>query len=247
MSAIHIHNNNFQEEVMNSQQKVLIDFWAPWCGPCQMVLPIIDEIAAERSDIKVGKINVDDDIKEYERVNNIKLNEVQKEAVRTADEEKKATITLSAEEIDTLKSAEQKAVAAVLPENTEIGTSIDINLYKEIEGDTKTQITETAGEIALSVEVPKALLDNNSQAKFIITRIHDGKAENLDCTYDADTKKVSFKTDKFSTYVLSVEGGAAKKNTGKSPATGDSTFAISMFVASLSLAVITLKKYTIHN
>ena len=60
MSAIHIHNNNFQEEVMNSQQKVLIDFWAPWCGPCQMVLPIIDEIAAERSDIKVCKINVDE-------------------------------------------------------------------------------------------------------------------------------------------------------------------------------------------
>ena len=60
MSAIHIHNNNFQEEVMNSEKKVLLDFWAPWCGPCQMVLPIIDEIAKERSDIKVGKINVDE-------------------------------------------------------------------------------------------------------------------------------------------------------------------------------------------
>ena len=60
MSALHINNNNFQEEVMNSEQKVLIDFWAPWCGPCQMVLPIIDEIAAERSDIKVCKINVDE-------------------------------------------------------------------------------------------------------------------------------------------------------------------------------------------
>ena len=60
MSAIHIHNNNFQEEVMNSEKKVLLDFWAPWCGPCQMVLPLIDEIAGERSDIKVGKINVDE-------------------------------------------------------------------------------------------------------------------------------------------------------------------------------------------
>ena len=60
MSAIHINNNNFQEEVMNSEKKVLLDFWAPWCGPCQMVLPLMDEIAAERSDIKVGKINVDE-------------------------------------------------------------------------------------------------------------------------------------------------------------------------------------------
>ena len=61
MSAIHINNNNFQEEVMNSEKKVLLDFWAPWCGPCQMVLPLIDEIAGERSDIKVGKINVDEE------------------------------------------------------------------------------------------------------------------------------------------------------------------------------------------
>ena len=60
MSAIHINHNNFQEEVMNSEKKVLLDFWAPWCGPCQMVLPIVEEIAAERSDIKVGKINVDE-------------------------------------------------------------------------------------------------------------------------------------------------------------------------------------------
>ena len=60
MSAIHINNNNFQEEVMNSEKKVLLDFWAPWCGPCQMVLPLIDEIAGERSYIKVVKINVDE-------------------------------------------------------------------------------------------------------------------------------------------------------------------------------------------
>ena len=61
MSAIHINKENYQNEVVNSEKKVLLDFWAPWCGPCQMVLPLMDEIAAERSDIKVGKINVDEE------------------------------------------------------------------------------------------------------------------------------------------------------------------------------------------
>ena len=60
MSAMHINSENYQNEVVNSDKKVLLDFWAPWCGPCQMVLPIVEEIAAERSDIKVGKINVDE-------------------------------------------------------------------------------------------------------------------------------------------------------------------------------------------
>ena len=60
MSVINIDKNNFQEEVMNSDKPVLLDFWASWCGPCRMVSPIVDEIAAERSDIKVGKINVDE-------------------------------------------------------------------------------------------------------------------------------------------------------------------------------------------
>ena len=60
MSAININTNNFQSEVMDSEKPVLLDFWASWCGPCRMVVPIIEEIGEERSDIVVGKVNVEE-------------------------------------------------------------------------------------------------------------------------------------------------------------------------------------------
>ncbi len=60
MSVITITKDNFQKEVVESAKPVLLDFWAGWCGPCRMVSPIIDEIAGEKPDIKVGKINVDE-------------------------------------------------------------------------------------------------------------------------------------------------------------------------------------------
>ena len=60
MSAINISKDNFQELVVNADKKVLLDFWAPWCGPCRMVLPVVEEIAEEREDIVVGKVNVDE-------------------------------------------------------------------------------------------------------------------------------------------------------------------------------------------
>ena len=60
MCVIHINKSNFQNEVLNSEKPVLLDFWAPWCGPCRMVSPVVDEIASERGDIKVGKVNVDE-------------------------------------------------------------------------------------------------------------------------------------------------------------------------------------------
>ena len=61
MSAVNIDLKNFRQEVLESDKPVLLDFWAPWCGPCWMVVPMVEAIAEERSDIKVGKVNIDEE------------------------------------------------------------------------------------------------------------------------------------------------------------------------------------------
>ena len=60
MSIVNINQNNFSKEVIQSDRPVLLDFWAPWCIPCRMVAPILDEIARERADVKVAKVNIDE-------------------------------------------------------------------------------------------------------------------------------------------------------------------------------------------
>ncbi len=61
MAIIQLTSDNFEAEVLNSDKPVLVDFYADWCGPCKMMAPVVDQIAEENNDIKVGKINVDDE------------------------------------------------------------------------------------------------------------------------------------------------------------------------------------------
>ena len=60
MSALNITKENYEQEVLRAAKPVLLDFWAPWCGPCRMVVPIVEQIAEDREDIVVGKVNVDE-------------------------------------------------------------------------------------------------------------------------------------------------------------------------------------------
>ena len=62
MAVVTITTENFAQEVLHSDKPVLLDFWASWCGPCRMLSPIVDEVAEERTDVKVGKVNVDEQL-----------------------------------------------------------------------------------------------------------------------------------------------------------------------------------------
>ena len=62
MAAIKINQENFEQEILQSEKPVLVDFWAPWCGPCRELVPVVDALAEELADVKVAKVNVDEEM-----------------------------------------------------------------------------------------------------------------------------------------------------------------------------------------
>ena len=137
--------------------------------------------------------------------------------------DKTAKIKLTAENQKQLSKEEQTVVDGAVSKQETIGACLDINLYKEVEQNT-VQVTETAKEINLSIKIPTERISNDTKTErtYKVIRVHDGKAESLDCNFDADSWSVLFSTDKFSTYVLTysdkaeaenVNGGATNTNT----------------------------------
>lgn len=100
MAMIKITNKNYEEEVLQSDKPVLLDFWASWCGPCQMLSPIVEKISEEREDIKVGKINIDE---EGDLVSSFRIMSIPTLVVMCEGEEKNRVVgVVSQEEVEEL-------------------------------------------------------------------------------------------------------------------------------------------------
>lgn len=126
-----------------------------------------------------------------------------------------ASIKLSVGGQDKVSTEQQKIVTESLDKDTEVGTMIDMNLYKKVGSEEETKVTELSAPIELAVAVDDKLVntDTTVERTYQVVRVHDGKAETLDCEFDADTKKVTFETDRFSTYAIVYKDTVTKPDT----------------------------------
>lgn len=149
-----------------------------------------------------------------------------KEDLEALNRGSKATIKLTSEKKENIETSEKEKIEQKLTNDSTVGMYLDLNLYKNVEGETEQQITETGTDVSLSIDIPASMenTDLDSKRTYQVVRIHDGEAETLVSDYDSESGKLTFNTDRFSTYAIAYADemtGEAQQDVPQKPGAAD--------------------------